>query len=194
MSEHSSPFEQAVVALLDALELGHEFERCRLESVIDGLSSYLRATSDGIDRETLLEIVDVALLEFIEQARAGKVDRRQSPAGYLIKLARWRALDHFRRAARDRPLGELDEPDDQEISLAQSLDAIVSEEQIGKLIHRNRLSGRHDLNQIVGAWLNLADHGQPTTLRNIGAKVGLAPSTVAAKLAEIRVELSSIVT
>jgi DNA-binding transcriptional ArsR family regulator len=69
---------------------------------------------------------------------------------------------------------------------AEVIEALSSEEVVDELLRLNRDQGRDDLNAVIRAFLDLADLGEKTTFRAVAAKLGLAPSTVSSRLAEIR--------
>ena len=197
MSEQKGQFETAVGALLDDFAGSGTFGGDELGTVVDGLSRYLRATVSGLDRDELAEIIDVALLEFLEAAQAGRIDRAQRPGGYLIRLARWRALDYVRgRPRRELPQEEVGAEEAADADLAADLvEALDSEALIAALLRRNRLAEEHELNAVIRAWLDLADRGEQPTVRAVAGELGIAPSTVSGRLAQIRailVELGAV--
>jgi len=164
-----------------------------MEIVVSGLSRYLRVTIGGLNHDELTEIVDTALLGFLEAARAGRVDEARGPAGYLIQLAHWRGLDFVRaRARHEVPTDEVDEEASEVDLAAETVEALSSESEIAALIRHNRLAGRHDLNAVLRAWLNLEDRGQRPTVRAVADSLGVAASTVSARLAEIREVLAAL--
>jgi DNA-directed RNA polymerase specialized sigma24 family protein len=184
--ERSGEFEAAVAALLDDFAAEGTFAEAEMKVVLGGLSRYLRATVGGLSHDDLTEVIDVALLEFLEAAHAGRVERKLSPGGLLIRLARWRALDFLRqRATQAEPVVELEEEEGVDMA-AEVIEALSSEEVVDELLRLNRDQGRDDLNAVIRAFLDLADLGEKTTFRAVAAKLGLAPSTVSSRLAEIR--------
>ncbi|MGD0165882.1 MAG: sigma-70 family RNA polymerase sigma factor [Gaiellaceae bacterium] len=186
----SGEFGAAVAALL---KNEGTFESREMQVVVNGLSRYLLATVIDLNHDDLAETIQLSLVEFLEAVRAGRVDKERSPAGYLIRLARWRALDFVRgRARHEVPTADL-EPEEEDADVAtEALAALSSEEQIALLLRHNRLEGRHDLNAVVRAWLDLADFGGTPTVRAVAAKLGIAPSTVSARLAQLREILSAL--
>jgi len=74
----------------------------------------------------------------------------------------------------------------------EALEARSSESEIAALFRGNRLDGRHELNAVLRAWLDLEDLGQRPTVRAVVESLGIAPSTVRVRLAEIRDVLTAL--
>ncbi len=184
--ERMARFEDAVVRLLDSLAEGSSFASEDLDLILTSLTRYLRVAASGLTRDEAAEVIDAALVGFLETARAGKVDRDRRPGGYLITIARSRAVDLLSSPRRwEAPLEEAleDTPagDDPAGLLQQALEG----ERVIELIRRNREAGRHELNAMIGVWLNLAERGERPTLRALSAQLGIAPSTVRARMDQL---------
>jgi DNA-directed RNA polymerase specialized sigma24 family protein len=179
-------FEAAVIRLLDSLEGEASFAADEFRTVALSLTRYLRATAGSLTEDEIIDVRDLALLVFIEAGRAGRVDRTQSPAGYLITIARTRARDQLSTARRhDVPLEELPEEIAGGTDPVLALDQILVGERIVELIRANRERGSHYLNALIAAWLDLSESGRRPTLRALAARLQVAPSTVSEWMAQL---------
>jgi DNA-directed RNA polymerase specialized sigma24 family protein len=182
--EQRAELADAVSELLDALDTGTALDAGSFEALLASLTRYVQATVPSLEREEAVDSIDAALLEFIEAASTGTVERAASPAGLLLRLTHSRAVDLARRRHRqDLPLDERDlaEPDDPD-----PLDAIASEEEVTALMRDLAAAGRHELNDVLRAWLDISERYGRATVRSVAARIGVDPSTVSRRLSEVR--------
>jgi DNA-directed RNA polymerase specialized sigma24 family protein len=181
--EQRAQLAEVVSDLVDSLEDGSPLDAHVFQALLATLTRYVQATVPSLEREEAVDSIDAALLEFIEAAREGRIDRGASPAGLLLRMTHRRAVDLARRRYReDLPLEEQDwvEPDD------DALAAVASEEQISRLMRSLAAAGRHDLNDVVRAWLDVSQLYGHATVRSVAARLGVDPSTVSRRLTEVR--------
>jgi len=154
-------------------------------SLLSALTRYLRVTVPTLERHEVVDVIDGAVLEFIEVARRGRIDRASSPAGFLIRLTHRRGIDLARTSRRhDLPLSE--EREEGGTGADDLLNSITGEEEVAALMGEIRLAGRHELNQVIRAWLDDADRFGAATVRSVADRLGVSPSTVSRRLSEIR--------
>jgi hypothetical protein len=181
-----SAFDEAVVALLDAVEHGEgdAFTGAALDVIVQGLGRFLRASFPGLPREDVVDAVDEALLRFIVAAREGKIDRQARPAAYLTTIASHNAVDVLRRQQGEQAV----EPEEIEEAVGdddsfENLDRLLSDrETILTLMQRARDSGQHELNELMQCWLDMDFAGQKPTLRDLGAHLQISHTEVRRRL------------
>jgi RNA polymerase sigma factor (sigma-70 family) len=176
-------FDAAVLALMASLESGEPLEDAQLAVLLQGLGRFLGARFSALGREDVVDAVNDALVRFIAAVREGRVDPDRRPAGYLTRIAENAALDRLRQQARETTdFDDVQERESEEAPLDALLNLLTSQAMVLELMAAARDRGEHELNMLIEAFLNLAEHGARPTLRELGAALGVSHTEIHRRL------------
>jgi DNA-directed RNA polymerase specialized sigma24 family protein len=177
-----SEFDEAVFALLDAVESRGEFGEAELRVVTLGLGRFLGAAYGSLDRDERADVLDESLVRFITAAKAGGVDRAQSPAAYLTRTAAHVAIDALRRRRHNDPTDNATEWGEEDASLGAVVERLAGRDQVVRLMKLAIKRGEDDLVRLMRAFLDIAESGVTPTLRQLGERLGSSHTEVRRQL------------
>jgi DNA-directed RNA polymerase specialized sigma24 family protein len=156
-----------------------------LQRLMQELTRSVRRYAGALPPVQVEDVVQEALLTFLERVMDGRIDTDDSPAGFLFVVARNRLLS---RVSRQKAWGELPE------------DLPGSDEEIDRMIDAS--AGRHTVSEalavaaarkdfttvrVVGAWLDLAEAtGSAPSWRDVAELVDLTHTGVGKALGRFR--------
>ncbi len=181
-------FDAAVLALMAALASGERLDDAQLAVLLKGLGRFLRFRFPALGREDVVDAVNEGLVRFIAAVREGRVDPGGRPAGYLTRTAENAALDRLRQRSREAPtLDDVDELESSDAPLDALLDLLTSQAIVLELMATARDRGEHELNVLIEAYRNLAEHGSTPTLRQLGAALGVSHTEIHRRLERLAI-------
>jgi hypothetical protein len=179
-------FEDSVTRLFESISSGRAVAGQEdLDVVIKGLGRYIHAAFPKLTRDDIVDVVNTSLLRFTEATNAGRVDTSGNLGGYLATIGRNVALDMLRQMKRLAPTREEtpEPPGEYDPRLESVIDALQSAAIIQTAMGRARAAGDHGVNDVVRAWLNLADQkDDKPTLREVATALGISHTEVRIRL------------
>jgi len=162
----------------ESVAVGRVPDATIIEVVVRTLASMAKAAgaSDPLDSSS------EALIRFMDQARAGRIESSGAPGAYLARILHHVVVDELRgRAGPIEP--DIVAEDDETNEVLERLDQSA---QVSSIIRALRAAGRDDLLDLLRVWLTVADEGPAVpTVRQVAAAYGGSRSTVARMLSEI---------
>jgi DNA-directed RNA polymerase specialized sigma24 family protein len=175
-----------LMAWLGDVAAGIELEADADRRLRDLLARWIGRSVSGIDPAELSDIADEALLRAYVALEQGRLDiTRVDAPGYVLTTARRVAYDHLRRQhptpVDPGDLSRLSPPhhryDDE--AIAAMIDRTSDLSAVRAAMRRVVESRQLSTVRVVATWLDLAcQTGEPPSLRDVAAKVGLSHTAV----------------
>jgi hypothetical protein len=156
-----------------------------LEVCLAGIAHVVRARYPGLSRRDLEEIASDAITGLFEAARAER--EIGEPASWMLGFARnasydqWKALQ--RTTPSEDPLSEVSLPNEAEDGILRLIDALTDKLAVKQAIRAALADEDRTVIRTIVAWLDLYETtGTVPSVRTVGARADVSPSTVAKAL------------
>jgi len=186
-------FAEAVAALMDSIDDHAAFtDSDAYGQICLGLSP-VRRFFPTISHEAWEDLVDEAVVRFLEKCADGEIRREGNPAAYLLQITRNAAIDHVRKQGKEATGQALPDVTGGDDAIAASVDATAGRQAVEAGLRAAWEAGDDTVVQVVLAWLTAAaaEPGTAPSSRKVAQATGLSHTGVSDAMARFKRYLPS---